>query len=405
MWTTRTGRRSLYKILALLLSALLLTGLIAPEAQAAGLPVVISAAVDYTHKTVTITGQNFGSSPTVTLDAMTFPTITTGNKQIVADFPTTSPPSSLTPGTYFLTVTFRNQFPTIFAVDIGANGPQGPQGVAGPAGPQGLQGTQGLTGATGAVGLMGPPGPMGPAGAVGAMGATGAKGPAGATGTQGSQGPQGIAGSNGTNGAGAPICTASDTVVSYQGALVCSSTLPRYMANGDGTLTDRRTGLMWEIKTSACGGEVTCYQNSYYWSETAIVGDGSLFSQFLATLNGGDYSSPWGGQAGVPVPGSPTLDLGVSAGPGSCFANHCDWRIPTIAELQTIIDTDAPGCGLGSPCIDPNFGPTQANFYWSSSSFAGRPVTAWVFFFGNGVVNGFIKTLNPAAARAVRGAQ
>ena len=117
-----------------------------------------SATVDYAHKSVTINGQHFGSAPTVTLDSMTFSTMTSASKQIVADFPNTAPPSSFTPGTYFLTVTFRNQLPTIFAVDIGANGPPG---VAGP---------HGLPGATGSQGPQGIPGPTGPAGANGANG-------------------------------------------------------------------------------------------------------------------------------------------------------------------------------------------------------------------------------------------
>jgi hypothetical protein len=46
-----------------------LLGLISSGAQAAGLPLVISATVDYTHNTLTISGQNFGSSPAVTLDS------------------------------------------------------------------------------------------------------------------------------------------------------------------------------------------------------------------------------------------------------------------------------------------------------------------------------------------------
>jgi hypothetical protein len=382
------------KIFALLLSTLVLTELIAPKAQAAGLPVVISATVDYTHKTVTINGQNFGSSPTVTLDSITFPTMTAGTKQIVADFPNTSSPSSFTPGTYFLTVTFRNQFPTIFAVDIGANGPQGPQGVAGPTGPQGLQGIQGLPGAAGASGAMGPPGPMGPAGALGAIGPAG---PQGTQGPQGPAGPQGLQGANGMNGTGAPVCTPSDTVVSYQGALVCKSTLPRYIANGDGTVTDNLTGLMWEMQTSTCAGEVTCYNNQYSWtSSDGTLPDGTLFTTFIAALNGGDYYSPSDGEV-------------VSARAGSCLANHCDWRIPTLAELQTIIELSASGCGSGdpgsgSPCIDPAFGPTQASIYWSFSSLQGFVFVAWDVYFNDGTIRNYAKKFN-YYARAVRTAR
>src|SRR5947207_851957 len=149
-------------------------------------PLVISATVDYTQKTLTINGQNFGSNPTITVDSLTFPTLSSSSNQIVGNFPSDRSPSSFAPGTYFLTLQFRNQVPAAFTVDIGANG------AAGPAGPQGPAGPPGATGATG---------PAGPAGATGAAGPAGSAGPVGPAGAQGSAGPTGLAGTNGTNGA------------------------------------------------------------------------------------------------------------------------------------------------------------------------------------------------------------
>ena len=147
-----------------------LLGLLSFGVRAAGLPLVISATVDYTHNTLTISGQNFGSNPSVTLDALAFPAQSpSSSSQIVANFPAAKAPSSFTPGTYFLTVTFRNQLPTIFGVAIGANGAQGP------AGPAGVPGTPGITGANGPAGPAGPqgiPGPFGPVGATGPAGTT-----------------------------------------------------------------------------------------------------------------------------------------------------------------------------------------------------------------------------------------
>jgi hypothetical protein len=60
-----------------ILTALGASMLLAPLSmgvRAAGLPLVISATVDYTQNTLTISGQNFGSHPSVTLDALAFTT-------------------------------------------------------------------------------------------------------------------------------------------------------------------------------------------------------------------------------------------------------------------------------------------------------------------------------------------
>jgi hypothetical protein len=198
------------KLLGLIIGLIVSFGVVSSPAPAAGLPLVISATVDYTHNTLTINGQNFGSGPAVTLDALTFQT--QGNlsstKQVVANFPSGRTPSSFTPGTYFLTVTFKGQLPTIFTVDIGANGATGATGPPGPAGPQGATGPAGPAGVAGAMGLPGPPGQAGPIGLTGASGPPGAPGAAGLSGTQGPPGQQGIAGPQGP--AGAPVASLSD---------------------------------------------------------------------------------------------------------------------------------------------------------------------------------------------------
>jgi len=151
-----------------------------------------------------------------------------------------------------------------------------------------------------------------------------------------------------------------------------------YVYDGDGTVTDFTTGLMWEMALpntdSRCTGpapDVRCVQNSYTWSSSGnyIAADGTLFTVFLATLNGGDYFSP---SAGV------VLNLA----PGTCFVRHCDWRIPTIVELQGILLAPCPG-GL-STCIAKIFGPTQPSYYWSNSSMALSPNDAWIVNFNNG---------------------
>ena len=50
------------------------------------------------------------------------------------------------------------------------------------------------------------------------------------------------------------------------------------------------------------------------------------------------------------------------------IAAHIDWRLPTIVELTSIVDTTTAACQLGGPCIDPIFGVTADNLYWASTT-------------------------------------
>jgi hypothetical protein len=211
---------------AILAAAFFITAVSGP-AHAAGVPVVISTTVDSLHNTFTINGQNFGSNAIITLGSIKFTTVSSSSSQILGSFPAANPASSFSPGTYFLTLQFTNQLPSIFTAVIGAAGPQGPigltgaTGAAGPVGPTGARGPTGPQGANGTNGPAGPtgptgnPGPMGPAGTNGATGATGAQGsagPVGPAGAPGAQGPTGLTGAQGPPGAGLSVGTLSGIV-------------------------------------------------------------------------------------------------------------------------------------------------------------------------------------------------
>ena len=102
-----------------------------------------------------------------------------------------------------------------------------------------------------------------------------------------------------------------------------------YRDNGDGTVTDIRTGLTWEKKTDAN------VNDNYTWS------DAFAYVAALNAMNGG---------AGL--------------------AGHNDWRLPNVRELLSIVDY-----GRSNPSIHPVFGPTAGvlNYvmFWSSTSWAG----------------------------------
>ena len=168
----------------------------------------------------------------------------------------------------------------------------------------------------------------------------------------------------------------------------------RFKNNNDGTVTDTKTGLQWEMKTGTIGtpnpSDVHDVNNTYTIS-TDDLADGTAFTNFLATLNNGA-----------------SVDGKLKTAITGCFAKRCDWRLPTIVELQGIIDLNVPTCGTGKigPCIRPVFGPTQGNtpnfgFYWATTTVTAAVDDGWGVGFKTGQVGNLGKSI-PVFVRAVR---
>jgi len=122
-----------------------------------------------------------------------------------------------------------------------------------------------------------------------------------------------------------------------------------YTDNGDGTVTDTSTGLVWQQAGST---------NEMIW-EQALA--------YCARLNLGGYT---------------------------------DWRLPTIKELRSLVDYNCY-----KPAINTTYFPgTVSSFYWSSTTYAGNTLFAWgvKFHYGDGfcIQKGYHKYV-----RAVRGGQ
>lgn len=168
----------------------------------------------------------------------------------------------------------------------------------------------------------------------------------------------------------------------------------RFKNNNDGTVIDTKTGLQWEMKTGTIGspnpGDIHDVNNTYTLSN-ADLADGTAYTNFLATLNNG-----------ASVDGKPKTDI------TGCFAKRCDWRLPTIVELQSIVDINVPTCGSKKtgPCIRPIFGPTQGDtpnfgFYWAATTVTAATTDAWGVGFKTGQVGNLGKSI-PVFVRAVR---
>jgi hypothetical protein len=122
-----------------------------------------------------------------------------------------------------------------------------------------------------------------------------------------------------------------------------------FIDNGNGTVTDTGTGLMWQQHEQA----------DKSWNNALSYCEG--------------------------------LTLG----------NHSDWRLPNIREHESVID-DA----RYDPAIDKSFFPNAySSYYLSSSTFAGNPGHAWLVSLYDGGIYNFLGKDSIYYVRCVRGGE
>ena len=114
----------------------------------------------------------------------------------------------------------------------------------------------------------------------------------------------------------------------------------RFQDNGDGTVTDNTTGLVW-LK------DARCIEPPTYCYEDAVIASQGL--------------------------GSGQCDLGDGSSPG-------DWRLPSIEEWQALLSPEGWECGR--PFINI---PSQGT-YWSSTQSPSDTLINKVIYFGDGQV-------------------
>jgi hypothetical protein len=141
----------------------------------------------------------------------------------------------------------------------------------------------------------------------------------------------------------------------------------RFTDNGDGTIRDEDTGLVWERLED--DGGIHDWNNLYTWEEA--------FGK-VADLN------------------------------AAAFAGHEDWRLPNRFELETLVNLGASSpathsrfwrdCFLG--CSDCSC--TRSSFYWSSTTWHPDRRAAWCMSFTDGGTDLDLKATARHYVRAVR---
>ncbi|UZW62724.1 DUF1566 domain-containing protein [Lysobacter enzymogenes] len=123
---------------------------------------------------------------------------------------------------------------------------------------------------------------------------------------------------------------------------------PRFVDNGDGTITDNVLRLMWSKETNSL-------RNVNHEKATKVC-----------------------------------AELGLAA--------HNDWRLPTVEELFALADRTRH-----SPAIDTEaFPDTHNDWYWTSTTRAGDSSYAWIVYFDDGGSDNYHRDSSYAFVRAVR---
>ena len=140
----------------------------------------------------------------------------------------------------------------------------------------------------------------------------------------------------------------------------------RLIDNGDSTISDHATGLMWKQCSEGQSSDSACSGNfsTHNWQEAL---------QVASTLN-------------------------AAAG----FAGFNDWRLPNIKELRSIVEM-----ACHTPAINSNrFPNSDSGNYWSATASISNTNNAWRIEFGDGETSDSRDSrTNSYAVRLVRNAQ
>lgn len=135
-----------------------------------------------------------------------------------------------------------------------------------------------------------------------------------------------------------------------------------YTDHGDGTVTDTRSGLMWQ-RCSA----------GQSWNGS--------------TCTGGATSHTW--------------DAALAQASNSRVGSYDDWRLPNVNELVSLVER----CRINPSINDTVFPATSSSLFWSGSPNASNSLNAWHVYFDHGYSSYDGGSVDGFLVRLVRGGQ
>ena len=138
---------------------------------------------------------------------------------------------------------------------------------------------------------------------------------------------------------------AAQTQTCSDDSIVETAPASRFTINGDGTVSDRQTGLMWaQCAQGLMGAECTGTATVHTWSQALRLTEAT----------------------------SDTRD-------------RTDWRLPNIKELQSLVERSCFNPAINAT-VFPNTIASTSRFFWSASPDAFNTLGAWGVHFDDGTV-------------------
>ncbi|MGH7790078.1 MAG: DUF1566 domain-containing protein [Candidatus Binatia bacterium] len=206
--------------------------------------------------------------------------------------------------------------------------------------------------------------------------------------------------------------TIDELISSVENALDgCAMAGDRFVDNGDGTITDRQTRLLWEKKTAVDRavqpGNLHDGDATYAWAGTCVPSEIEVACQPTAAAlavcpAGAPGCAICGDEQACEIDdGATTIFDWVAQLNAAAFAGYSDWRVPTLGELGTLVDrgTALPAvdaafrsAGCATACADivaADCSCTTSFFYWTATPAApiDMRVRAWNIRFDIGALD------------------